>query len=217
MKPGKSLIFLAFASFMFISCNDNEKREDDIEDVVEMDEDAFKDEEIDENVITVLDEDPELSTFSQNLERNELSDTWMDEQGPITIFVPTNTAYENLPEERRTSLNSIQDPQQNQAILYYLVVEGETTSDELRREIENANGEYTMNTMQGEPLTASLDGELIILTDASGNTATIVEVDRDAGDGIIHVIDNVLVPSDPSRNDAMQRQQADTTFTGDQM
>jgi len=82
------------------------------------------------------------------------------------------------------------------------VVEEELTSEDLKEEIENANGNYSLTTMQGENITASLQGENIVLKDAAGNSATIIQPDNDASNGVVHIIDKMLKPMDASKNAA---------------
>ncbi|HSI69604.1 MAG TPA: fasciclin domain-containing protein, partial [Gillisia sp.] len=67
------------------------------------------------------------------------------------------------------------------------------------------NGTYQIKTMQGENITATLDGDNIVLRDASGNEARVTETDSEASDGVVHIIDGVLWPKDPSKNEAATR------------
>lgn len=123
-------------------------------------------------------------------------------QRSYTIFAPNNDAYASLTEAERNEWNNAQNRDRNVASINYLMVEQRMTQDQLRQQIQNANGNYTIRTMQGENLTASLDGNNIVLRDAAGNQARIVESDAQGSNGVIHVIDRVLRPSDATRNDA---------------
>ena len=97
-----------------------------------------------------------------------------------------------------------QNRDRNAASMNYLMVEERLTEEDLRSQIQ-ANGTHTIRTMQGENITAVLDGDEIILRDASGNEARIIETDSGASDGVVHVIDRVLMPSDPGQNAAGNR------------
>ena len=130
-------------------------------------------------------------------------------------------AYENLSQEERDALTDPQNMQENSAMLYYLVVDEELTEENLRQEIEAAGGTFILTSMQGEEINATLEGDDIILTDPEGNTATIIETDLAASNGVIHIIDEVIVPSDVTMNEAGNMNQgknntsaSDTTSTG---
>ena len=130
-------------------------------------------------------------------------------------------AYENLSQEERDALTDPQNMQENSAMLYYLVVDEELTEENLRQEIETAGGTFILTSMQGEEINATLEGDDIILTDPEGNTATIIETDLAASNGVIHIIDEVIVPSDVTMNEAGNMNQgknntsaSDTTSTG---
>jgi uncharacterized surface protein with fasciclin (FAS1) repeats len=122
-----------------------------------------------------------------------------------TIFAPSNEAYEGLTEAQRTEMNDTRNRDRNVASINYLMVEERLTEEQLRQQIQNSNGTYQIRTMQGENITATMDGDEIVLRDASGNEARITETDSEAADGVVHVIDGVLRPKDPSRNEAATR------------
>lgn len=147
------------------------------------------------------DEDPFREDQTMTGERTD-EDQAMDEDERLkegyTVFAPSDDAYEALPEEKRNELEDVQNRERNEAYLSYLIVEEELTEDELRQEIQNANGTYNIESMQGEEITATLEGDDIVLRDAGGNEARIVEIDDDARDGVVYVIDRVLMPQDPS-------------------
>ena len=232
MKSAKLnlVIFSAMAVFSFSSCNDNDKRgENDqmLNDSIQMaEENRLEQERMDfenNSVFAMVQEDTVLTVFTTNLESNEMNQTFLEEEGPYTVFAPTNMAYENLSQEERDALTDPQNMQENSAKLYYLVVDEELTEENLRQEIETAGGTFILTSMQGEEINATLEGDDIILTDPEGNTATIIETDLAASNGVIHIIDEVIVPSDVTMNEAgnMNNNQnrnnssaGDTTTTG---
>lgn len=126
-------------------------------------------------------------------------------QVSYTIFAPSNDAYAGLTETQRNEMMDTQNRDRNTASMNYLMVEQRLTEEQLRQQIQNSNGTYNIKTMQGENITATLDGENIVLRDAQGNQARIVETDTEASDGVIFVIDKVLMPKDPTRNEATNR------------
>ena len=230
MKSAKLnlVIFSAMAVFSFSSCNDNDKRgENDqmLNDSIQMaEENRLEQERMDfenNSVFAMVQEDTVLTVFTTNLESNEMNQTFLEEEGPYTVFAPTNMAYENLSQEERDALTDPQNMQENSAMLYYLVVDEELTEENLRQEIETAGGTFILTSMQGEEINATLEGDDIILTDPEGNTATIIETDLAASNGVIHIIDEVIVPSDVTMNEAGNMNQgknntsaSDTTSTG---
>lgn len=115
--------------------------------------------------------------------------------GPFTVFAPANSAFEALPEGTVEMLLKPESKDQLTSILTYHVVAGKVDAATLIAAIQGAEGgKYTIPTVNGGTLTASLDGENVILTDAKGNTATIIATDVEASNGLIHVIDAVAMP-----------------------
>ena len=115
--------------------------------------------------------------------------------GPFTVFAPTNAAFEKVPQATRDELMSEAGKSDLAGILTYHVVEGETMAQALTQAIEGAGeGGYTLTTVNGATLTATAEGGNVVLTDAAGNSATVTATDIDASNGVIHVIDTVLMP-----------------------
>lgn len=155
-------------------------------------------------IAAVMRDNSELQNFSRSMDTAQIAQTFSQEEGPYTIFAPSDDAYEEMPEEERNQMMSSENRDMNRASLQYLVIDDEMTAEELMTEIENADGTYTLTTMQGEEITATMDGENVVLRDAAGNTAVITETDLEASNGVIHIIDGVLHPKDPSQNAAAQ-------------
>lgn len=124
-------------------------------------------------------------------------------EGSYTIFAPSNDAYNELSETERNAMMATQNRESNTASINYLMVEERLTEENLREQIQNANGTYTIRTMQGEDIMATLENDEIVLKDGTGNQARITQTDSEASDGIVHVIDEVLRPQDPTRNEAV--------------
>lgn len=135
-------------------------------------------------------------------------------QVSYTIFAPTNDAYSSLSQTQRDEWNSTQNRDKNVASINYLMVNHRITQEQLKQQIQSSNGAYTIKTMQGENLTATMDGNNIVLRDAAGNQAKIIESDVEGTNGVIHVIDKVLRPKDATRNDAKTVSNTGTTKTG---
>ena len=146
------------------------------------------------SIVEVAQATPELSTLVSAVQAANLGET-LSGPGPYTVFAPTNAAFEKVPQETRDQLMSPAGQEQLASILTYHVAQGETTAQALLAAIEGAGESgYVLETVNGGTLTAMLEGENVVLRDAAGNTATVVQTDVDAANGIVHVIDGVLMP-----------------------
>ncbi|MEO3433586.1 fasciclin domain-containing protein [Inquilinus sp. CAU 1745] len=134
-----------------------------------------------------------LSTLASAVEAAGLAET-LGGEGPYTVFAPTNEAFEALPDGTLDTLLEEENQAQLQGILTYHVVETEATSDAVVQMIEDDGGEHPVTTVNGAELTLSMDGETVVITDAAGNTATVTQADIEASNGVVHVIDAVLMP-----------------------
>jgi uncharacterized surface protein with fasciclin (FAS1) repeats len=115
--------------------------------------------------------------------------------GPFTVFAPTNAAFDKLPAGTVDTLLKPENKATLAKILTYHVVPGKYNSKKLEQMIKKGNGKATLKTVQGDPLTVSMSGDKIIVTDEKGGTATVTIADVYQSNGIIHVIDAVLQPN----------------------
>lgn len=115
-------------------------------------------------------------------------------KGPFTVFAPTNEAFEKLPAGTVDTLVKPENKKKLTGILTYHVVPGKMTSTDLAKAIKAGNGTASLKTVNGEKLTAKMDGESIELTDSKGGTATVTIADVMQSNGVIHVIDTVAMP-----------------------
>lgn len=115
--------------------------------------------------------------------------------GPFTVFAPVNAAFEALPAGTVEGLLKPEAKDQLTAVLTYHVVAGDIKSADLIKMINDAGGTLKVATVQGGELTFSLDGGMVKITDAAGGVATVTIADVDQSNGVIHVIDKVLLPS----------------------
>lgn len=114
--------------------------------------------------------------------------------GPFTVFAPTDDAFAKLPAGTVDTLVKPESKDTLVSILKYHVVPGKITSKQLAKMIKKGGGKATLKTVQGEDLTASMSGSSIILTDAKNGTSTITTADVMQSNGVIHVVDTVLMP-----------------------
>lgn len=144
-------------------------------------------------IVEVAQGNPDFSTLVAAVTAAGLGET-LSGDGPFTVFAPANAAFEALPEGTVETLTT-EETEQLGSILTYHVVPSEVMAADLIAAIESAGeGGYTIETVNGGTLTAMLDGGNVVLTDAQGNTATVTATDVDASNGVIHVIDAVLMP-----------------------
>ena len=114
--------------------------------------------------------------------------------GPFTVFAPVNSAFAKLPEGTVESLLKPESKDALTNILTYHVVAGEFNATDVIAAINASNGEFTIKTVSGGKLTASLSNGSVILTDENGGTSAVIKTDVDASNGVIHVIDSVVLP-----------------------
>ncbi len=116
--------------------------------------------------------------------------------GPFTVFAPTNAAFAKLPAGTVESLVQPQNKAQLTAILTYHVVPGVYTSKQLMRLVKEGGGEAQLKTVQGEPLvvTVARGGKGLDVTDTKGNVALVTIPNVMQSNGVIHVVNAVLMP-----------------------
>jgi len=115
--------------------------------------------------------------------------------GPFTVFAPTNAAFEKLPEGMVASLLKPENKEKLQAVLTYHVLAGDFKAKDVIKAIKEGNGKATFKTVNGAELTAMMDGKNVKIKDAAGNVATVTIANVNQSNGVIHVIDTVLLPS----------------------
>ena len=144
-------------------------------------------------IVEVAQGDETFSTLVSAVTAAGLGET-LSGEGPFTVFAPTNDAFAKIPEATLTELTT-NDTDTLGTILQYHVVEGNVDAATLTKAIQDAGEDgYTINTVGGGTLTAMMDGSNVVLTDATGGTATVTATDVEASNGVVHVIDTVLMP-----------------------
>ena len=114
--------------------------------------------------------------------------------GPFTVFAPTNKAFGKLPAGTVETLVKPENKGTLTTILTYHVVAGKMSAADVVAAIKAGNGKATLKTVQGGILTASLRGKNVILTDEKGGMAKVTIANVNQSNGVIHVIDTVLMP-----------------------
>ena len=114
--------------------------------------------------------------------------------GPFTVFAPTNAAFAALPAGTVDTLLKPENKGTLTTVLTYHVVAGTFDSKAIAAAIKSGNGKATLTTVQGQKLTASMYGDKLIVTDAKGGKSTVALADLRQKNGVVHVIDSVLMP-----------------------
>ena len=190
----KNLAFLFFISlFTLWSCKDKEREVEEIEpeEQAEAFEEDLEEMRQDDGIVVQVEGNPALSTFATGLNAWNIGEELSDEKGPFTIFAPDNNAYSTMYQDQGNEVLQAN----NDAIIQYHIVKGEMTAEQLKQEVQNANGTYKLKTLTDEELTVSMEGDKILLQDSSGDTATVTS-SSSTEQGVIHIIDKVLLPTD---------------------
>jgi uncharacterized surface protein with fasciclin (FAS1) repeats len=114
--------------------------------------------------------------------------------GPFTVFAPSNSAFDKLP---KGTVENLLKPESKAALvklLIYHVVSGKLMASDVLTAIKAGKGKAVVKTIQGEDLTATLVDGKVILTDAKGGKSTVTAADLNATNGVVHVIDSVVMP-----------------------
>ncbi len=114
--------------------------------------------------------------------------------GPFTVFAPTNQAFDALPAGTVETLLKSENKAKLTSVLTYHVVPGKLNSWDLVKMMKDGNGSATLTTVEGETLTIKPNGNAIMVTDENGGTAKITIADVNQSNGVIHVVDKVLLP-----------------------
>ena len=115
--------------------------------------------------------------------------------GPFTVFAPTNAAFDKLPAGTVETVLKPENKAMLTKILTYHVVAGKMDAKTIAKAIKAGNGKAELTTVSGGKLWASMEGNKLILTDEKGGTATVTIANVMQKNGVIHVIDTVLMPN----------------------
>lgn len=114
--------------------------------------------------------------------------------GPFTVFAPTNAAFDKLPKGTVETLVKPENKKTLTGILTYHVVSGRLDSKALSALIKKGNGKAELVTVNGEKLTVMMSGKNVVLKDTKGGKSTVTTADVYQSNGVIHVIDTVIMP-----------------------
>ncbi|MBC2838453.1 fasciclin domain-containing protein [Robiginitalea sp. SC105] len=114
--------------------------------------------------------------------------------GPFTVFAPTNTAFDKLPAGTVQTLLKPENKSQLQGVLTYHVLAGSYSSGDLAKAIRKGKGTAVFTTVNGSELSAMMAGDAIVLQDAAGHVSEVTIADVNQSNGVIHVVDTVVLP-----------------------
>ena len=142
----------------------------------------------------VLAADDRFSTLVQAVNEAGVGDR-LSGPGLTTLFAPTDEAFSKLPEGALTELMKPENRDQLAAILRYHMVDGRTMKAGLNEAINSADGSAEIETLEGTVLLASVDEDgNVLITDTAGNKAMLTQTDVAAGNGVVQIVDTVLMP-----------------------
>lgn len=148
----------------------------------------------DMNIVENAMNSPINTTLVAAVQAADLVETLQGE-GPFTVFAPTDEAFTALPEGTVETLLMPENKEQLQRVLTAHVVAGDLTAADIMAQIEqSAEGFANFTTVSGDALSAKMEGDALFIFDESGNAARVTVADVDQSNGVIHVVDHVLVP-----------------------
>lgn len=134
----------------------------------------------------------DLDTLVTALKAVGLDNMMMDE-GEYTVFAPTDNGFSKLKKGQLDELLKPENKEMLTGVLQYHVVQGKVTTADLAKGIKENGGKYKFKTVNGEELTAMMDGNQIVIKDGTNYKAHILQGNIEASNGIVHKIDKVLM------------------------
>lgn len=147
----------------------------------------------DKNIVENAVNSPVHTTLVAAVQAAGLVDT-LASPGPFTVFAPTNSAFAKLPSGTVDTLLEPANKGQLTKVLTAHVVAGKMSGGELLGRVQAGGGKYSMKTVSGDTITAVASGSGVAIMDESGGTSVITTADVNQSNGVIHVVNGVLVP-----------------------
>lgn len=145
------------------------------------------------DVVDIAISSPDHTTLVAAVKAAGLVET-LKGDGPFTVFAPTNAAFDKLPAGTVENLLKPENKAALAGILTYHVVSGNLDANAVVAAIKSGKGKVVLTTVNGAKLTASMDKTKVKLTDASGKSFYVTTTDLKGSNGVVHVIDGVLMP-----------------------
>lgn len=145
------------------------------------------------NIIENAENSKDHTTLVAAVKAADLADV-LSSEGPFTVFAPTNAAFDNLPKGTVETLLKSENKEQLQTILKYHLVSGKWNAADVAKLIKEGKGKAQLKTVGGGILTAWTKGDGVYITDENGASAKVTIADVNQSNGVIHVVDAVLLP-----------------------
>ena len=145
------------------------------------------------NIVENASNSPIHTTLVASVQAAGLVDT-LAGPGPFTVFAPTDAAFDKLPAGTVDTLLMPQNQSQLQSVLTYHVVSGTVMAGDLVDQIQAGGGSATLTTVNGATLTARMLGSNVVIVDGNGSASTVTQADVAQSNGVIHVVNSVLLP-----------------------
>ncbi|MEW4448483.1 fasciclin domain-containing protein [Qipengyuania sp. JC766] len=146
------------------------------------------------NIVQNASEASNLTTLVSLVQAADLAQA-LQGPGPFTVFAPTNAAFQKVPAATVQSLQQPENQQMLQGVLTYHVVSGNVDAAALNSLIENGGGTATLPTVSGGNLTFRKQGNNIVVMGQNGSMGTVTQANVRQSNGVVHVIDGVLMPA----------------------
>ena len=127
--------------------------------------------------------------------KNAGLDSTLAGPGPYTVLVPTDAAFDKLPAGALDTLMKDEARQELTGVLTYHILPGAMLAADIDKAIQAGNGKAVLATMAGGTLTATKEGDAIVISDGAGTKAKILGADEKRSNGVVHRIDAVMMPS----------------------
>lgn len=145
------------------------------------------------NIVQTAASNDDFETLVAAVQAADLAGT-LSGDGPFTVFAPTDAAFAALPSGTVPTLLRPENKGQLTSVLTYHVVAGRVTASDLVHLIRSGDGHARIETVSGDTLIARLNDGQVVLTDAADRQVLVTQTDIGTSNGVIHVLDRVLLP-----------------------
>ena len=178
-----SLLFVAIAAPIFAQCGNHTRSAKAVQTSWSHGND----------IIDIAAGNENFSTLVTAIKTADLVST-LKSDGPFTVFAPVNSAFAKLPEGTVKSLLQPENRATLTKILTYHVVAGEFKAKDVINAVQASDGEFSIETVSGGILKVTIQNGTVLLTDENGGVAAVTATDVDASNGVVHIIDSVVLP-----------------------